>query len=299
MYDTCIYVYYVADVQTVCVDLAELGGGTSSTSTEGVITGGGIFSSSFGRPRDLCSCLPCANEASISHPTMQEVLQEEGHSLVVITSQGELVVLSARSLDILQEPIENAVLGYFEVKGEPRLTGVIAWSQSSAMSKGHFGDVVSGTTMVGNGESEEHNGTNKSTTSKNNKNQKRKSAELESSDEDDIEEIDETAELSEDENKKGRYDSDSDDDQSSNKKKSGKFGQKNKKNKQISKDATTSDQKGKSGKGGEDRGNNVSPKKAVKFSDNNSKHNSSSKQQKGSSQQFSAVNNKKRQKNRK
>ena len=83
-----------------------------------------------GRPRDMWSCQP----AVVGTEDMQEILQEEGHCLSVVTSNGLLVVLSCRTLCHLDaengDDVSHALLSSMQITAQPRLTAVVSWVPS-------------------------------------------------------------------------------------------------------------------------------------------------------------------------
>ena len=151
--------HYLLYLQTACVDLSPLGSG---------------------RPRDIWSC--STNTASVAEPAMREVVlaqvgvstgagavaeagavgagKEEvgGQCVTVITSLGQLLVLSVNALEALGNTdaatnnssetttaadttatvlgVESALLSAHQVKAEPRLTAVVSWNPAAAAAHG-------------------------------------------------------------------------------------------------------------------------------------------------------------------
>ena len=88
-----------------------------------------------GRPRDLFCCKP---NTDLDSEEMSLALEDEGDSIVIVTSTGRMVVFSAKALvDLNQESesessndasnFEFAMLSSATISAEPRLTGVVAW----------------------------------------------------------------------------------------------------------------------------------------------------------------------------
>lgn len=109
-------------MQTACVDLSPLG---------------------CTRPRDVYSVSP--NGAAVQDADMREVLQaEHPHCcLVVATSTGQILVLSANNVERLgvsgagadageELAVGSCVLSSHQVKAEPRLTAVVSWNPAAA-----------------------------------------------------------------------------------------------------------------------------------------------------------------------
>jgi hypothetical protein len=117
-----------------------------------------VSSLGAGRPRDLCSAGP--NTHAVQQPEMREVLQQEqeAHCLVVATSAGQMLVLSANQLEEQgladaaaaaapasagsskdkesaedkTSAAEKSMLSSNQLRAEPRLTAVVAWNPAAA-----------------------------------------------------------------------------------------------------------------------------------------------------------------------
>jgi hypothetical protein len=102
-----------------------------------------------GRPRDVCSCT--LNAAAVQHPDMHSMVATERECLTIVTSQGQMLVLSANRLEQLgmlsaegagscdgaaeneaDATPESALLSSHQLSAEPRLTAMVAWNPAAA-----------------------------------------------------------------------------------------------------------------------------------------------------------------------
>lgn len=111
-------------IQTASVDLTPLGSG---------------------RPRDVTSCPP--NAAAITDSAMNAIVATETECMVIGTSQGQVLVLSANRLEQLgvqeqgaakgEDGAASALLSSHQLRAEPRLTAIVAWNP--ALAAAHAG----------------------------------------------------------------------------------------------------------------------------------------------------------------
>ena len=91
----------------------------------------------IGRPRDISSS-PADLTGLSEDSDMYSILSKEGELLSVISSTGYVVIMSCSAVDSIardgssNEGVASTVLATHQLKGEPRLTAVVAWTPSSS-----------------------------------------------------------------------------------------------------------------------------------------------------------------------